>query len=311
MTRHPDAVTVGEPNEELLARYLHQALTRIEAGEDVRPRELCREHPELAAPLADALQMTEDLPELHRAASVADPLEAVVLRGRYQLERRLGMGAMGVVYRATDLELKRTVAVKLLAKDFAEDIAEQRFEREAELLAALQHPHIVSVFDRGRSARGMPFLVMELLDGVSLSVILAAYEQDAAAASVGPEAEWLAAKIGGGAPPERSFLRMAVRWSAELASGLRAAHECGVFHRDIKPSNVFILRDYRAVLLDFGIAARPQDGRLTASETVLGTPWYMPPEQAAGRADARRCRGRVGPHRDAVPPDHPPAAVPR
>ncbi len=279
-TREPgdDAPIAGD--ETLLARYLREAMTLIEQGEAVDPHRLCASHPELIDPLRDALQLGDAT--LLRDANTVDPLAGELLSGRYRLQERLGMGAMGAVYRAHDLELKRDVAVKVMARAFPDEIAEQRFAREAELLATLQHPHIVAVFDRGRSDAGLPFLVMEELAGVSLSALLAEREARLNGTAGDDDTRWVAALLDT-LPPESSWRRLAARWAAELADGLATAHARGVFHRDIKPSNIFIVADYRAVLLDFGIAARPDDGRLTASETVLGTPWYMPPEQAAGQ----------------------------
>src|SRR5690606_14505293 len=99
---------------------------------------------------------------------------------------------------------------------------------------------------------------------------------------VDPDAIRAASAALGASLPEPSWLRQAVRWTAELADGLAAAHAASVFHRDVKPSNVFVERDGRAVLLDFGIAARLGDQELTLSRAILGTPSYMPPEQARG-----------------------------
>ena len=212
--------------------------------------------------------------------------EGEVLGGRYRLEDQLGMGAMGVVFRATDLELKRTVAVKVLAKTFPDLAAEQRFLREAEVLAALHHPNVVTIHDRVRTDQGMLFLVMECLEGASLATVLERLGEveTSSGTAAGRELEVLGEFLGPTPAPEPSWLRLVVRWTAELASGLEVAHAHSVFHRDVKPSNVFLTRDHRAVLLDFGIAARPDEGSLTATSAVIGTPWYMAPEQAVGAA---------------------------
>ncbi|MEM7202538.1 MAG: protein kinase [Planctomycetota bacterium] len=267
-------------SETLLAQYLRQALGLIEDGQDVVADELCRQHPELAGPLADALAMGDALPVLRQVGAAGDPMAGAVLAERYRLDDRQGMGAMGVVYRATDLELKREVAVKILAKSFPDEVEERRFDREAEVLAALRHPHVVTLHDRGRSERGSPFLVMELLDGASLAAVLARVSERASSET---ELEAVRAAVGASTPsPESSWQRLAARWAAELAEGLAAAHAVDVFHRDVKPSNVFIRADFSAVLLDFGIAARLGEGRLTLTSGILGTPWYMAPEQVNG-----------------------------
>lgn len=268
-----------DPTEtELLVGYVRTALERIAAGEAVDPATLCRAHPHLVAPLAEALGLGEALAQLDPDAVRSDPLAGHLLGGRYRLEQCLGRGAMGVVYRAQDQELHRAVAVKILdARLFTDPVAEQRFQREAETLAALQHPAIVPVFDRGRTAEGIHFLVMELLDGAPLSAVLqriSEHDDEAPVAAV-------AAVAGAGSGRESSWWRLCARWGAELAAGLHAAHQAGIVHRDVKPSNAFVRADGRAVLLDFGIAAREADARLTATATTLGTPWYMAPEQVA------------------------------
>lgn len=274
------------PHEELLIGYVRAGLERLEAGEPVDPAELCSDHPELAAPVAEALGLAAEVPRIHEVSRSTDPLLGRVLGDRYRCEARLGMGAMGLVYSGTDLELQRPVAVKILdARLFHDETAEQRFLREAEVLASLDHDHIVAIHDRGRSEDGTLFLVMERLTGASLAAVLAEQaERDA-----DEDGAWLADLLGADDPPPERPLRLTVRWAAELAAGLAAAHARGVFHRDVKPSNVFVRRDYRCVLLDFGIAARRGDPKLTLTRTVLGTPWYMAPEQAAGDADAGPC----------------------
>lgn len=265
--------------ETLLADYLRRALTLIEAGEEVDPDELCRDQPELASALADALRVQSSMQALH-ASGADDPLVGLALADRYRLEGRLGMGASGVVYRATDLELKREVAVKVLARSFPDSIETRRFTREAEVLAALHHRHVVMIHDRGLGPNGQPFLVMEYLRGASLAELLAEREE-AGSAPDSPFAPTSAA-FAPAAPAESSWLRQVLLWAADLASGLTGAHAHGVFHRDVKPSNIFIAENYRAVLLDFGIAARQADGDLTGT-SLLGTPWYMAPEQVAGQ----------------------------
>lgn len=263
LSRHPD-------DQEALIALVRDALAALDRGETVDPTALCAAHPHLAQPLAEVLGLADALPTLHQEALREDPLAGLVLASRYRLEHCLGRGAMGIVYRAVDLELGRSVATKILdARLFRDPAAEQRFAREAEALATLQHPHVVTVFDRGRTPEGIHFLVMELLAGQTLSALLERLGDGEAPLAV-------AASVG---THETVWTRVAARWAQQLAEALAAAHGQGLVHRDVKPSNAFVGADGRVVLLDFGIAAHANAERLTATQTTLGTPWYMPPEQ--------------------------------
>jgi len=190
--------------------------------------------------------------------------------GPYQIEGALGAGGMGEVYRAKDTRLDRAVAVKVLPEDLAADSqALARFEREAKAVAALSHPNILALHDFDRS-QGVAFAVMELLDG-----------------------ETLRERLGSGPIPTRK----AVDFAVQIARGLAAAHERGVVHRDLKPENLFVTRDERVKILDFGLAKRTPspdaetmelDENRTGPGTVLGTVGYMSPEQVRGEeADGR------------------------
>jgi len=192
--------------------------------------------------------------------------------GRYEIRSPLGAGGMGEVYLARDASLQRDVAVKVLPPEFAADPSRlRRFQQEALATAALNHPHIVGIFDVG-SHDGIAYVVTELLDGRTLRDTLAA-----------------------GALP----LRKTVQYAAQIASGLAAAHDKGIVHRDLKPENVFVTADERVKILDFGIArvleGSPAGGGETATmatETiagsVIGTVGYMAPEQVRGeRVDHR------------------------
>ena len=175
-----------------------------------------------------------------------------VIAGRYRFERRIGSGGMSEVWAATDLELDRTVAVKLLAADA--DPA--RFGREARAAASLAHVNVCAVFDYGL-AEGRRFMVLEYLPGGSLEDRLAT-----------------------GKPlPDGDTRRIA----GEIAAGLAHAHERGVVHRDLKPANILFDAGGRAKIADFGIARAAGATGLTEAGTVLGTAAYISPEQAAGR----------------------------
>lgn len=276
----------------VIDEILAEALERQADGEPVQLATLCAGRPDLLPRIAAALGQAEALPDLHHVAGVHRSLTAEDLAGRYRLEAPLGGGSMGVVYAAFDRVLQRRVAVKILRTtllDGREAIA--RFEREAEVLAAVRHPAVVAVYDRGATTDGTRFLVMELLDGVPLSRLLELLAERTADATdrTRDDMALLADQFAVDADLESGFLRQAVRWAAALAAGLQAVHDAGVLHRDVKPSNVFVRRDGSVVLVDFGIAARHAEATLGARSTPLGTPVYMDPHllEPAGRAEPR------------------------
>jgi eukaryotic-like serine/threonine-protein kinase len=189
--------------------------------------------------------------------------------GSYVILTPLGSGGMGEVYKARDSRLNRLVAIKVLAPSMQQDAsAMARFEREARILAGLSHPNIVAIHDIG-SEGSSPFVVTELLEGETLADLL----------KKGPLP-----------------LPRVIAFTLQIAEGLVAAHARGIVHRDLKPSNVFITRDNRVKVLDFGLAkdlrveleptltdALPLPG-MTLKGTVMGTVGYMSPEQVRGEA---------------------------
>ena len=265
-------MTTSDPGDERLIALTEEALDRISSGETVDPRELCRDCPELADALAEVLEMSGALPELHRAAHDVDPLAGKSLAGRYLLQSCIGRGAMGMVYFAQDTELDRAVAVKLLDERlFHDPNARERFQREARAMAAIQHPNVVSVFDRGETEDGIQFLVMERLEGASLSQLLQDIQMSGD--SRRPLRDVL------GEEDDEAWSRRCARWAQRVAEGLTVAHAAGLVHRDVKPSNTFLTSSGRVVLLDFGIASIADQQGLTATDTAIGTPAYMAPEQ--------------------------------
>ena len=191
--------------------------------------------------------------------------------GPYELRELIGAGGMGEVYRAHDPRIRRDVAIKILPSSYAADHQRlERFRREARAAGGLNHPNILTVHDVGTDP-DLPYIVSELLEGESLRQII---------------------------QREPVPLNRALDWAAQLARALAAAHDRGIVHRDLKPENVFVTRDGRLKVLDFGIAgvARLPDGSAaTRAETVatspgmlVGTVGYMAPEQIAGaQPDAR------------------------
>jgi serine/threonine-protein kinase len=178
-----------------------------------------------------------------------------IIGGRYDLKDRLAAGAMGVVYQAFDQRLERLVALKILNEGLAsEDKFVERFRREARSAAALSHPNIASVFDHGED-KGLHYLVMELVPGTDLARLL----RDEGALS-----------------PDR-----AQRIALQTADALAHAHAADLVHRDMKPANILISTGDDVKVTDFGIARAGGSSTLTATGSVLGTAYYMSPEQAS------------------------------
>lgn len=192
-----------------------------------------------------------------------DQLVGRVLDKRYRIMRPLGEGAMGVVYEAVQLSVKRPVAIKVVRDELGRDVTiTQRFLREARLLTSIAHPNVVEVYDYGETETGSLYLVMELLRGNTLDAILVAERRFS---------------------PERTC-----DIGIQLCDALTAAHAKGVVHRDLKPANVVLIAggsDW-VKILDFGLAKSLSEptSELTYAGAVLGTPLYMSPE--AIRSDA-------------------------
>jgi eukaryotic-like serine/threonine-protein kinase len=176
--------------------------------------------------------------------------------GRYRLERRLGHGGMADVFLAWDETLGRSVAIKVLADRYARDAGfVERFRREASAAAGLNHPNIVSVYDRGQS-NGQWYIAMEYLEGQTL-------KDEIVERAPLPEAE-------------------TARIAMQVCSALAFAHRRGVVHRDIKPQNVMVLPDGRVKVTDFGIARAQNTSQMTEVGSIVGTAQYLSPEQARG-----------------------------
>jgi hypothetical protein len=190
--------------------------------------------------------------------SQSRPLPATF--GRFVVDGLIGEGGMGTVYRATDPILQRTVAIKTIHTDFADPAALERFRREAQACAGLQHPNIVTVYEAGTVDETV-FIVMECLKGANLSQTL---------------------------QENRLSFEQKIAVLIRILDALAFAHQAGIVHRDVKPANVHVLPDLSVKLLDFGLARVAQAGTLTQSNIVAGTPFYASPEQLCGeRVDAR------------------------
>ncbi|WP_405937689.1 protein kinase [Streptomyces sp. NBC_00726] len=188
----------------------------------------------------------------------------VVGDGRYRLTHRLGRGGMAEVFAAEDVRLGRTVAVKLLRSDLAEDpVSKARFTREAQSVAGLNHHAVVAVYDSGEdtvAGQTVPYIVMELVEGRTIRDLLISAEAP---------------------PPEQALIIV-----SGVLEALAYSHQHGIVHRDIKPANVIITNSGAVKVMDFGIARALHGAQSTMTQTgmVMGTPQYLSPEQALGKA---------------------------
>ncbi|MEM6363678.1 MAG: serine/threonine-protein kinase [Planctomycetota bacterium] len=257
---------LDESQKERLAELLDCYLSDLEKGLPRSVGKLTETCPELR----DALQACVDgLEDLHRmqlddgdaiakapahqtSSSQSSDVNSL---GDFEIHEEIGRGGMGIVYRATQRSLRRTVAIKLLPlASVLDDRRVTRFHQEAEAAASLLHPNIVPVFATG-CERGIHFYAMRFIDGVSL-------------ADHKTHDDW----------------HIAVEQTAQIAEGLHAAHELGIIHRDVKPSNLIIDQTGKPWITDFGLARIQSDVTLTQSGDVIGTVRYMSPEQARGES---------------------------
>jgi hypothetical protein len=291
-----------EPHQEARLAELLDVLSEQPAGSALATLEaMAVEHPDLAGQLRElfaamsvceavaaestilsrATTLSRDPSRDHRAVDPGPPVREgdadaagfvpgvtplPATFGDYQLIEEIGRGGMGVVYRAIQRSLGRTVAIKMLARrDLAGPADLARFRSEAEAAARLDHPGIVSIFEVGEH-EGHPFYSMRLIEGTTLALRLAE-----------------------GPMPQRESAALLVK----VADAVQAAHDRGVLHRDLKPSNILIDVAGEPHVSDFGLAKRLENAEtMTHTGAILGTPCYMSPEQAAGS------RGDVGPASD-------------
>jgi len=205
-----------------------------------------------------------------RLPSARDELGLIgtLVSDKYEVRRELGTGAMGAVYEAEHVKIGRDVALKVLGRSYArEDRIRDRFVTEAQATGRVEHENVVEIWDVGATEEGLPYMVMELLDG-----------------------ETLAARID---RERRLPLADALHIARQLLAGLAAAHEAGVVHRDVKPENIVLTDGDHVKIVDFGFARILDSGKMSITQTgdLVGTPSYLPPEQSDGvrlddRADA-------------------------
>ena len=290
---------------DLVARCLERVDSEGEEALDA----FCREHPEEAPAVRERIEV------LRRLGLASPPQERPIEFGRYQLQRELGRGGMGVVYLARDSQLGREVALKALGSRLAgSDRARSRFEREIRAIAHLKHPHIVPIYEVGESD-GVPYFTMEYVEGRTLGAVLRSLRRLEVPTTElntthlglatffretdgpeGPEAEDESDEFRPLGPPlapgelpalpeswGKTYVETICRLTLEIAEALGHAHEHGVVHRDVKPSNILISREGRAQLFDFGLARLDSEDTLTLTGDFAGTPYYVSPEQARGR----------------------------
>ena len=273
-----------------LGVLLEQYLVGLESGLPPSVEELTRNDPELAEAMAECVAgllalhaMAADVGSNEgsaRAEVVSDPGSESDFKtsrrlGDFNLHEELGRGGMGVVFRATQRSLNRTVAIKLLPFVSAMNSSQiRRFQNEAEYAASLNHPNIVPVYAFGLED-GIHYYAMQWIDGQSLDQWMRSLQaSDTPIPSLTEKIDW----------------QTIVTWCIQAADGLHAAHEAGVIHRDVKPSNLLVDRAGKLWLSDFGLARVPNEVSLTRTGDIIGTVKYMSPEQAAGRSalvDAR------------------------
>jgi eukaryotic-like serine/threonine-protein kinase len=254
--------------EQRLDQVLADYLQALGDGEQPDRQAILDRHPDLAADLAaffaDKDRFDRAARRLQPAAGPARPDPAgrggigrVRYFGDYELLEEVGRGGMGIVYKARQARLNRVVALKMvLTARLDSPIDLERFQREAEAPANLEHPNVVPIYEVGEH-QGQPYFSMKLLKGGSLDRQMARFARD---------------------------LRAGVRLLAAVAGAVHFAHERGLLHRDLKPANILLDGDDQPCVSDFGLARRFQaGGTLTQAGLVVGTPSYMAPEQALGK----------------------------
>ena len=253
---------------ELVQRLFHAASERPESERPAFLDEVCHDAPEVRAKVEELLAVRVDAGYLEPRDEVDFVLEHLEQLGRYELKERIGSGSMGVVYHAFDPELGRDLALKCLPLHLTLSPTQlRRFQGEARAAAGLVHPNIVRIHDVGETA-GHHYFTMDLHPGPDLAVELARLR-------AGGSGRHLPAASDPAYPARVAELL------ASVSDALQYAHERRIVHRDVKPANLLFDARGELVLADFGLARQESLGSLTDSRTILGTPHYMSPEQAA------------------------------
>ena len=262
---------LDSPDDARIASLVNDYFDRRQAGEDITPDSFLAEHPDLAdqlQPYLDGLTLLDQVRTATgggaRAVVATTPNGSLPQVAGYELIKEIGRGGMGVVYKALQISTNRIVALKvMLAGPFASPRGQERFIREVQLAARLNHPSIVTVLESGEVSTGQSYFAMNFVDGVHLDTYIARNRPDV-----------------------RTTLEMALL----ICDAVHYAHEVRVIHRDLKPANVLIDENGHPHILDFGLAKATDQaegdgslgGHCSATGQVLGTLRYLSPEQAAG-----------------------------
>ncbi|MEM9379600.1 MAG: serine/threonine-protein kinase [Planctomycetota bacterium] len=280
---------LDEQPDDALEELIAEVLLAPSGERGVALEAACAVHPALADALRERWSALQAV-GLDGLLAPSDPSASAVpdVLGDFEIGRALGGGGMGVVYAARQLSLDREVALKLMRPEglYFADVRE-RFRREAEAIARLEHPNIVKVFSFGEE-RGVPYFAMERIDGRTCNDVLEALAGRAPGMLSGADlCEAVEGIVDASAAPlfERSWTDACVEVARQVAVALEHAHGQGIVHRDVKPSNVAVTRDGRVQLLDFGLAGSDDVDRLTRSGGQLGTIGYMAPEQIRGERE--------------------------
>jgi serine/threonine protein kinase len=270
-----------------IENLLAEALARFDDGGEAAMAEFVAAHPQWQLQLERGIRRCREMGLLGSKPAVGEHPERL---GEYRLVRRLGGGGMGVVYEAVHEPLGRRVALKIIRPEllFFEG-ARERFRREVDAFARLEHPSIVPVYASGEH-EGVPYFTMELLDGVTVEQATAALRDRDPAELRGADLRALMpvpAEANGDVFDE-PWWRLALRVGHQVALAMRHAHLRGIVHRDIKPSNVVVTPHGQAVVLDFGVAQMHAARDLTRSGAAPGSPAFMSPEQRRGLATDER-----------------------
>ena len=248
--------------------------------------ELLLAHPEAATAIRRRLQILDEVGMLELGTAPTDNIPEQL--GEYRIIERLGQGGMGVVFVADQPSLKRQVALKVIRpENLFFGASRQRFRREIEAVARLQHPGIVSVYAAGEE-KGLPYFTMEKIAGISLDRLLEQLRSNVPAKLDENDVRAALVELGGGdnlpppSPRPRSWVEITCQWMRELTDAADYAHRHDVLHRDIKPSNIMISWSMRAMLLDFGLARVAGSSEITRSGVLVGSVPYMAPEQLSG-----------------------------
>lgn len=262
-----DALTVEQ--QERLSEQLDRYLVGLEHGTPLDAAEIVREHPDIGDVFRAYLEKLHALYGVTLDVASEGHIEhelSIQSLGDFRIGKPIGRGGMGIVFEATQVSLRRRVAIKLLPlTSMLDETQVARFQNEARAAGLLQHPHIVPVYNVG-SESGVHYYAMQFIDGISMD--------DWVEQSRG-ESEIVA-----GYRPWKTV----VSWAADIADALQTAHANGVIHRDVKPSNLMVDAQSKIWIADFGLARCQSDVSLTGSGDLLGTVRYMSPEQASGKS---------------------------